>query len=166
MFKKLFGKGKEVNKEIENYAQLTGEYINIEDIPDPVFAQKMMGEGFGINPTEGEVVSPIEGKVDNVFPTKHAIGLKADYGLEILVHIGLDTVQLDGQGFEILVSSGDTVQVGDPLLKFDLEYIRNNAKDVISPIIITNSDQTESIHVNDVKAVIKGETKVVDVTMS
>ncbi|MBE7356341.1 PTS glucose transporter subunit IIA [Staphylococcus haemolyticus] len=166
MFKKLFGKDKEVNKEIEIYAPLTGEYINIEDIPDPVFAQKMMGEGFGINPTEGEVVSPIEGKVDNVFPTKHAIGLKADNGLEILVHIGLDTVQLDGQGFEILVSSGDTVQVGDPLLKFDLEYIRNNAKDVISPIIITNSDQTESIHVNDVKAVIKGETKVVDVTMS
>lgn len=166
MFKKLFGKGKEVNKEIEIYAPLTGEYINIENIPDPVFAQKMMGEGFGINPTEGEVVSPIEGKVDNVFPTKHAIGLKADNGLEILVHIGLDTVQLDGQGFEILVSSGNTVQVGDPLLKFDLEYIRNNAKDVISPIIITNSDQTESIHVNDVKAVIKGETKVVDVTMS
>lgn len=166
MFKKLFGKGKEVNKEIEIYAPLTGEYINIENIPDPVFAQKMMGEGFGINPTEGEVVSPIEGKVDNVFPTKHAIGLKADNGLEILVHIGLDTVQLDGQGFEILVSSGDTVQVGDPLFKFDLEYIRNNAKDVISPIIITNSDQTESIHVNDVKAVIKGETKVVDVTMS
>ncbi|MBC3105899.1 PTS glucose transporter subunit IIA [Staphylococcus haemolyticus] len=166
MFKKLFGKSKEVNKEIEIYAPLTGEYINIENIPDPVFAQKMMGEGFGINPTEGEVVSPIEGKVDNVFPTKHAIGLKADNGLEILVHIGLDTVQLDGQGFEILVSSGDTVQVGDPLLKFDLEYIRNNAKDVISPIIITNSDQTESIHVNDVKAVIKGETKVVDVTMS
>ncbi|WP_145462079.1 PTS sugar transporter subunit IIA [Staphylococcus haemolyticus] len=166
MFKKLFGKGKEVNKEIEIYAPLTGEYINIENIPDPVFAQKMMGEGFGINPTEGEVVSPIEGKVDNVFPTKHAIGLKADNGLEILVHIGLDTVQLDGQGFEILVSSGDTVQVGDPLLKFDLEYIRNNAKDVISPIIITNSDQTESIHVNDVKAVIKGETKVVDVTVS
>ena len=166
MFKKLFGKAKEVNKEIEIYAPLTGEYINIENIPDPVFAQKMMGEGFGINPTEGEVVSPIEGKVDNVFPTKHAIGLKADNGLEILVHIGLDTVQLDGQGFEILVSSGDTVQVGDPLLKFDLEYIRNNAKDVISPIIITNSDQTESIHVNDVKAVIKGETKVVDVTMS
>ncbi|PTK54822.1 PTS sugar transporter subunit IIA [Staphylococcus haemolyticus] len=166
MFKKLFGKGKEVNREIEIYAPLTGEYINIEDIPDPVFAQKMMGEGFGINPTEGEVFSPIEGKVDNVFPTKHAIGLKADNGLEILVHIGLDTVQLDGQGFEILVSSGDTVQVGDPLLKFDLEYIRNNAKDVISPIIITNSDQTESIHVNDVKVVIKGETKVVDVTMS
>ncbi|MCI2773056.1 phosphotransferase system enzyme IIA-like protein [Staphylococcus petrasii] len=166
MFKKLFGKGKEVNKEIQIYAPLTGEYVKIEDIPDPVFAQKMMGEGFGINPSEGEVVSPIEGKVDNVFPTKHAIGLKADNGLELLVHIGLDTVQLDGQGFEILVNSGDTVKVGDPLLKFDLEYIRKNAKDVISPIIITNSDQTESIHIDDVQAVVKGETKVIDVTMS
>ncbi|BGE82437.1 PTS sugar transporter subunit IIA [Staphylococcus petrasii] len=166
MFKKLFGKGKEVNKEIQIYAPLTGEYVKIEDIPDPVFAQKMMGEGFGINPSEGEVVSPIEGKVDNVFPTKHAIGLKADNGLELLVHIGLDTVQLDGQGFEILVNSGDTVKVGDPLLKFDLEYIRKNAKDVISPIIITNSDQTESLHIDDVQAVVKGETKVIDVTMS
>ncbi|MDK7949265.1 PTS sugar transporter subunit IIA [Staphylococcus lugdunensis] len=165
MFEKLFGKGKEVNKNIEIYAPLTGEYVKIEDIPDPVFAQKMMGEGFGINPTEGEVVSPIEGKVDNVFPTKHAIGLKADNGLELLVHIGLDTVQLDGEGFEVLVSSGDTVQVGDPLVKFNLEYISNNAKSVISPVIITNTDQTSAININDVNAIVKGETKVVDVTM-
>ena len=165
MFKKLFGKGKEVNKNIEIYAPLTGEYVKIEDIPDPVFAQKMMGEGFGINPTEGEVVSPIEGKVDNVFPTKHAIGLKADNGLELLVHIGLDTVQLDGEGFEVLVNSGDTVQVGDPLVKFNLEYISNNAKSVISPVIITNTDQTSAININDVIAIVKGETKVVDVTM-
>lgn len=126
----------------------------------------MMGEGFGINPTEGEVVSPIEGKVDNVFPTKHAVGLKADNGLELLVHIGLDTVQLDGEGFKVLVESGDTVNVGDPLIRFDLEYIKNNAKSVISPIIITNSDQTESLHLEDVEAVVKGETEVIDVTVS
>ena len=96
----------------------------------------MMGEGFGINPTEGEVVSPIAGRVDNVFPTKHAIGLKADNGLELLVHIGLDTVQLDGEGFEVLVSSGDEVNVGDPLVRFNLEYINNNAKSVISPLLL------------------------------
>jgi len=166
MFKKLFGKGKEVNKESAIYAPITGEYVKIEDIPDPVFAQKMMGEGFGINPTEGEVVSPIDGKVDNVFPTKHAIGLKAENGLELLVHIGLDTVQLDGEGFDILVESGDVVNVGDPLLKFDLDYIKENAKSVVSPIIITNSDQTESIHLEDVEAVVKGETQVIDVTVS
>ncbi len=125
-----------------------------------------MGEGFGINPTEGEVVSPIEGKVDNVFPTKHAVGLKAENGLELLVHIGLDTVQLDGKGFEVLVESGDDIKIGDPLIRFDLEYINNNAKSIISPIIITNSDQTESIHIEDVQAVVKGETQVIDVTVS
>ncbi|ELJ9316929.1 PTS glucose transporter subunit IIA, partial [Staphylococcus pseudintermedius] len=108
MFKKLFGKSEEANKEIQVYAPMTGEYVKIEDIPDPVFAQKMMGDGFGIRPTEGKVVSPITGVVDNVFPTKHAIGLKADNGLEVLVHIGLDTVQLNGEGFETLVNSGDT----------------------------------------------------------
>ncbi|ANQ64269.1 PTS sugar transporter subunit IIA [Staphylococcus equorum] len=166
MFKKLFGKGKEVNKDSVIYAPITGEYVKIEDIPDPVFAQKMMGEGFGVNPTEGEVVSPIDGKVDNVFPTKHAIGLKADNGLELLVHIGLDTVQLDGKGFEILVESGDAVSVGDPLLRFDLDYIKENAKSVISPIIITNSDNTSSLNIEDVNSITKGETKIVDVTMN
>ncbi|MDG0842436.1 PTS glucose transporter subunit IIA [Staphylococcus equorum] len=166
MFKKLFGKGKEVNKDSAIYAPITGEYVKIEDIPDPVFAQKMMGEGFGVNPTDGEVVSPIDGKVDNVFPTKHAIGLKADNGLELLVHIGLDTVQLDGKGFEVLVESGDTVSVGDPLLRFDLDYIKENAKSVISPIIITNSDNTSSLNVADVNSITKGETKIVDVTMN
>ena len=145
---------------------MRGEYVKIDDFPDPVFAQKMMGEGFGINPTEGEVVSPIEGKVDNVFPTKHAVGLKAENGLELLVHIGLDTVQLDGKGFEVLVESGDDIKIGDPLIRFDLEYINNNAKSIISPIIITNSDQTESIHIEDVQAVVKGETQVIDVTVS
>ena len=74
----------------------------------------MMGEGFGINPTEGGCLL-IEGKVDNVFPTKHAVGLKAENGLELLVHIGLDTVQLDGKGFEVLVESGDDIKIGDHL---------------------------------------------------
>ncbi|BBK28227.1 PTS glucose transporter subunit IIA [Staphylococcus arlettae] len=165
MFKKLFGKGKEVNKNTEVFAPITGQYIQIEDIPDPVFAQKMMGEGFGVNPSEGEVVSPIEGKVDNVFPTKHAIGLKAENGLELLVHIGLDTVQLDGEGFEVLVDSGDTVNVGDPILRFDIDYIQKNAKSTNSPIIITNSDQTSDINFAEATDLIKGETKIADVTM-
>lgn len=165
MFKKLFGKGKEVNKDTEIFAPITGQYIQIEDIPDPVFAQKMMGEGFGVNPSEGEVVSPINGKVDNVFPTKHAIGLKTENGLELLVHIGLDTVQLDGEGFEVLVDSGDSVNVGDPILRFDIDYIQKNAKSTNSPIIITNSDQTSEINFAEAIDLIKGETKIADVTM-
>lgn len=165
MFKKLFGKEDKVDKSIEVYAPISGEYVKIEDIPDPVFAQIMMGDGFGVNPSEGVVVSPIEGKVDNIFPTKHALGLKADNGLELLIHIGLDTVQLDGEGFNVLVESGDTVKVGDPLVEFDLDYIGNNAKSVISPIIITNTDQADKIDIHPQDQLVKSETKVIDVTM-
>ncbi|EGQ3382876.1 PTS glucose transporter subunit IIA [Staphylococcus pseudintermedius] len=165
MFKKLFGKSEEANKEIQVYAPMTGEYVKIEDIPDPVFAQKMMGDGFGIRPTEGKVVSPITGVVDNVFPTKHAIGLKADNGLEVLVHIGLDTVQLNGEGFETLVNSGDTVKVGDPLVTFDVDYIDPHAKSIVSPVIITNTDQTVAIDIQQVAQLNKGETSVIEVTM-
>ena len=166
MFKKLFGKEDKVDKNIEIYAPITGEFVDIEDIPDPVFAQKMMGEGFGIKPTEGIVVSPIDGKVDNVFPTSHALGLKADNGLELLVHIGLDTVQLNGEGFKVLVESGDSVSVGDPLVEFDLDYIDQNAKSTISPIIITNTDQTDNIDIHKTEQLKRNETKVIDVTMS
>src|SRR5699024_2092144 len=103
------------------------------------------------------------GKVDNIFPTKHAIGLQADNELELLVHIGLDTVQLDGEGFEVLVESGDTVNVGDPLLRFDVDYIKENAKSVISPIIVTNSDNTSTIATSDdVTSVTKGEPKLIE----
>ncbi|MCE3364007.1 PTS glucose transporter subunit IIA, partial [Staphylococcus aureus] len=109
---------------------------------------------------------PIACFVGKTLSTRPAIGLKADNGLELLVHIGLDTVQLDGEGFEVLVSSGDEVNVGDPLVRFNLEYINNNAKSVISPIIITNTDQAASINIYDENAVIKGETKVIDVTMN
>ncbi len=165
MFKKLFGKSEEANKEIQVYAPMTGEYVKIEDIPDPVFAQKMMGDGFGIRPTEGKVVSPITGVVDNVFPTKHAIGLKADNGLEVLVHIGLDTVQLNGEGFETLVNSGDTVKVGDPLVTFDVDCIDQHAKSIVSPVIITNTDQTVAIDIQQVAQLNKGETSVIEVTM-
>lgn len=166
MFKKLFGKEKQADKHIEIYAPITGKFVDIEDIPDPVFAQKMMGEGFGIEPTEGVVVSPIDGKVDNVFPTSHALGLKADNGLELLLHIGLDTVQLNGEGFKVLVESGDTVNVGDPLVEFDLDFINQNAKSIISPVIITNTDQTENIDIQKNDHLERNETKIIDVTMS
>lgn len=165
MFKKLFGKSDEVSKDVEVFAPISGEYVKIEDIPDPVFAQKMMGDGFGIKPSEGVVVSPISGVVDNVFPTKHAVGLKADNGLEILVHIGLDTVQLNGEGFETFVESGDQVQVGDKLVEFDTNHIEQNAKSSISPVIITNTDHADSIHIDSPAQVTKGETKVIDVTV-
>ncbi|TGE39619.1 PTS glucose transporter subunit IICBA [Desulfosporosinus fructosivorans] len=127
-----------MDKAISIYAPLAGEIIDLAEVPDPVFAEKMMGDGFGIKPSDGLVLSPVKGKVHNTFPTKHALGLVSEEGLEILIHVGLDTVNLKGQGFEMLVTEGDLVSVGTPLLKVDLPYIEANAKSSITPIVFTN----------------------------
>ena len=163
MFKKLFGKSDEASKTIEVKAPISGKYVAIENIPDPVFAQKMMGEGFGIEPTEGVVVSPIKGEIVNVFPTKHAIGIKADNGLEVLIHVGLETVAMNGEGFETKVAVGDKVDVGEPLLNFDIALIQEKASSIISPVIITNSDIISNFEISSVTDVVKGETTVLNI---
>ena len=113
---------KGVTDEVHSVAD--GEVINIEDVKDPVFSQKMMGDGFAVEPENGHIVSPVAGKVTSVFPTKHALGLVTDNGLEVLVHIGLDTVSLEGKPFEVKVSEGQTVAAGDLLVEADLNAIR------------------------------------------
>ena len=163
MFKKLFGKSEEAPKTIEVKAPISGKYVAIENIPDPVFAQKMMGEGFGIEPIEGTVVSPIKGEIVNVFPTKHAIGIKADNGLEVLIHVGLETVAMNGEGFETKVAVGDKVEVGEALLNFDIALIQEKASSIISPVIITNSDIISNFEINNVTDVVKGETTVLKI---
>ena len=99
----------------------------------------MMGEGIAILPSDGHVLSPVEGEIIQVAPTKHAVGILDKNGLEILIHIGLETVALKGEGFTVTVSPGDNVVVGQPLISFDLHYIQENAKSIMTPIIITNS---------------------------
>lgn len=137
MFKKLFGK-KETSAVL--YAPVTGRKVTLEEVPDPVFSQRMMGDGIAIEPTEGVVVSPVEGEVVQVFPTKHAVGLKTDSDAEILIHIGLETVSMNGEGFEAFVSQGDKVKVGDKLIQFDINLVKEKVKSTVTPIIITNSD--------------------------
>ncbi|AIE58796.1 glucose-specific PTS transporter subunit IIBC [Bacillus methanolicus] len=127
---------------------IKGEIKPITEVPDAVFSGKMMGDGFAIVPAEGIVVSPVDGKIVNLFPTKHAIGLLSDSGREILIHFGIDTVNLKGEGFEALVSENDRVQKGQPLLKVDLEHIKNNAKSTITPIVFTNLAEGEKIVIN------------------
>lgn len=124
---------------------LKGEMKAITEVPDPVFAEKMMGDGFAIIPTEGMVVSPVDGKIVNLFPTKHALGIMSDNGREILIHVGLETVNLKGQGFEALVSENAQVKKGQPLLKMDLEYIKEHAKSTITPIVFTNLAEGEKV---------------------
>uniref|UniRef100_A0A7U3YHW9 PTS system, glucose subfamily, IIA subunit n=1 Tax=Geobacillus sp. (strain Y4.1MC1) TaxID=581103 RepID=A0A7U3YHW9_GEOS0 len=135
--KKLFSKKIET-RAVEIYSPLDGEAIPLEEVPDPVFAQKMMGDGLAIIPKNGKVVSPINGKVVQIFPTKHAVGLVSEEGLEILIHIGLETVELNGEGFEVEVNAGETVKVGDPLINVDLDYLEQKHKEIVTPIIITN----------------------------
>ncbi len=124
------------------HAPLTGEVTPLSEVPDQVFSEKMMGDGIAIKPSQGEVRAPFNGKVQMIFPTKHAIGLVSDSGLELLIHIGLDTVKLNGEGFTLYVEEGQEVKQGDLLINFDLDYIRNHAKSDITPIIVTQGNIT------------------------
>lgn len=124
------------------HAPLTGEVTPLSEVPDQVFSEKMMGDGIAIKPSQGEVRAPFKGKVQMIFPTKHAIGLVSDSGLELLIHIGLDTVKLNGEGFTLHVEEGQEVKQGDLLINFDLDYIRNHAKSDITPIIVTQGNIT------------------------
>ncbi|HDZ0241287.1 TPA: PTS transporter subunit IIABC [Staphylococcus aureus] len=124
------------------HAPLTGEVTPLSEVPDQVFSEKMMGDGIAIKPSQGEVRAPFNGKIQMIFPTKHAIGLVSDSGLELLIHIGLDTVKLNGEGFTLHVEEGQEVKQGDLFINFDLDYIRNHAKSDITPIIVTQGNIT------------------------
>lgn len=122
---------------------LAGEVKELSQATDPVFAQGLMGRGVVIVPSQGELVSPVNGRVTVFFPTKHAIGILSDEGVEILMHIGMDTVNLEGKGFEGYVSQGDKVKVGDKLISFDIDMIKKAGYVTETPVIITNSDKYE-----------------------
>ena len=150
---------KAVAKETEAvvYAPLQGEAVALELVNDPTFAEGMMGDGMAIIPTEGKLVSPIEGTVAMIFETKHAVAVTGDNGIELLMHIGLDTVQLGGKHFTAHVKAGDRVKVGTPLVDFDIKAIQNAGYDCITPVIITNTADYNKVVGIDDKAVTRGE---------
>jgi glucose-specific phosphotransferase system IIA component len=122
-----------------------GKRIDLKDVPDALFANKMIGDGFAVYPESKEICSPVDGEIVHIFDTNHAVGLKTDDGLEVLVHIGIDTVKLKGEGFKRIASIGQKVKVGDILIECDLEYLKENAKSIITPVVITNMDQVQKI---------------------
>lgn len=131
----------ELAKEIraEDFAMpIDGEIVPLAEVPDDVFAKEMMGPGFGIIPSGNTLHSPVDGRIVTLFPTKHAVGIVTDTGIEILIHVGLDTVKLNGEGFETLVEQDQLIQRGDALLKLDLDYLKANAPSVVTPVIFTN----------------------------
>jgi phosphoenolpyruvate-protein phosphotransferase len=146
-------------------APLSGYILPIEQVPDPVFAQKMVGDGISIDPISNVLMAPCDGEIIQIHPSYHALTLKTPEGLEVLMHIGLNTVTLRGQGFKPKVKMGDRIQTGDPLIEFDIDYVALNAKSLLTQIVITNFDQVAALTPHSGNA-IAGESVILEVTLT
>jgi len=135
-------------KTVDLMMPIAGEVIKLEVVPDPAFSQKMLGDGFAIKPSGGKVYSPVRGKIVQRFPTNHALGIESEEGLEILIHFGINTVELKGEGFKNHVDVGDVVKAGDLILTVDIDYIKSQEKSLITPIIFTKKDQLKKLSID------------------
>ena len=142
---------------------VSGEVVALDAVPDEAFASKAVGEGLAIKPTDKRVVAPIAGTIVKIFTTNHAFCLETDNGVEIVVHMGLDTVALGGKGFTRLVEEGATVVAGQPVLEMDLEFLNANARSMISPVVVSNSDDFGGLNLLASGQVIAGETRLYEV---
>ena len=124
---------------------MNGTVIPLSEVPDAVFSSEMLGKGFGVEPSEGKAYAPVDGEVTTVFDTKHAIGLMSKHGVELLIHIGMDTVKLNGKGFDVKVKAGDQVKAGDLLAEFDMDLIKGEGYPVTTAVVVTNTDDCEEI---------------------
>jgi len=118
-----------------------GDVVNLSDVPDEIFSQKMAGEGIAIMPRSNTFVAPVSGIVTKIFSTNHAFSIKTKSGLEVMVHIGLDTVALKGEGFKRLAKEGDKVSVGKPIISADLEFIASKGKNIVTPIVVNHEKE-------------------------
>lgn len=143
--KKAISGNAPVNKTIDIIAPLSGEIIAIEDVPDVVFAEKIVGDGIAIRPTGNKMVAPCNGVIGKIFETNHAFSLESDTGIELFVHFGIDTVELKGQGFTRIAQEGQRVQMGDTIIEFDLEFLKEKAKSILTPVVISNMDEIKEL---------------------
>ena len=144
---------KSKKRSVELKAPLSGTVIALEQVPDPVFAQKMMGEGLAIQPSGNTVVAPADGTVTMIASTKHAFGMQLDNGLELMIHFGLETVNLQGEGFDVLHKVGDRVSAGTPILKVNVDFMNEKGLCLTTPFILIN-------HAEHPFTIIKGEGTV------
>lgn len=142
-----------------------GRMIPIEDVPDAIFSKKIVGNGVAFYPERGELVAPVSGTVIHIYPSLHALGIATDEGLEVLLHVGIDTSHLNGKYFTCLVKQGDRVEAGQLLLKFNLAKVKQNAKSLATPMLITNSDKVKSWSFAPFKSVRKGQASVMSVIL-
>ncbi|AGI33668.1 TPA: PTS glucose transporter subunit IIA [Mannheimia haemolytica] len=163
LFDKLFGSKQKESQEIKIYAPLTGEIVNIEDVPDVVFSEKIVGDGVAIRPSGDTIVAPVNGTIGKIFETNHAFSIESEEGVELFVHFGIDTVELKGEGFTRLAQEGQTVKVGEPIIKFDLALLEGKAKSVLTPIVISNMDEISNLSKLNGQ-VVAGESVVLTLT--
>ena len=153
---KILGKTEDI------FAPFSGKVIPLSEVPDHAYSNGTMGNGIAINPESDTLLSPVDGIVVTLFPTNHAIAIETEHGLQILIHVGINSVSLLGKGFTPLVYQGDTVKKGQPLLKLDLEFLRANTSSMISPITFPSVKEDRLI-VTDAGEVVAGEDVLVNV---
>ena len=146
------------------YSPMNGKVIELKEVPDEAFAQKMVGDGCAIEPDKGIICSPIDGQLMNIFPTNHAIIFETIDGLEMIIHFGIDTVKLDGKGFQKLREPGP-IKIGDEIIKYDLDDIKDGLPSTRSPIIINNMEKVEKIEVLSLGKVIKIGEPIMKITL-
>ena len=146
------------------YSPMNGKVIELKEVPDEAFAQKMVGDGCAIEPDKGIICSPIDGQLMNIFPTNHAIIFETIDGLEMIVHFGIDTVKLDGKGFQKLREPGP-IKVGDEIVKYNLDEIKDNVPSTRSPIIINNMEKVEKIEILSLGKIVKIGEPIMKVTL-
>ena len=146
------------------YSPMNGKVIELKEVPDEAFAQKMVGDGCAIEPDKGIICSPIDGQLMNIFPTNHAIIFETIDGLEMIIHFGIDTVKLDGKGFQKLREPGP-IKIGDEIVKYDLDDIKDGVPSTRSPIIINNMEKVEKIEVLSLGKIIKIGEPIMKVTL-
>ncbi|MGK2946112.1 MAG: PTS glucose transporter subunit IIA [Candidatus Malihini olakiniferum] len=143
--KSLASNKKKDTRSIEIIAPLSGEIVNIEDVPDVVFAEKIVGDGIAIKPTGNKIAAPIDGTIGKIFETNHAFSIASDSGIELFVHFGIDTVELKGEGFKRIAEEGQHVKKGDLIIEFNLVLLEEKAKSTLTPVIVSNMDEIREL---------------------
>ncbi|WP_432403552.1 PTS sugar transporter subunit IIA [Wukongibacter sp. M2B1] len=142
----MFDFFKKKNRETILMAPFEGEIVDITTVRDAMFSQKLLGDGVAVIPSNNRAVAPCDGKISSIFPTNHAFGIITKEGLEILVHIGIDTVTLKGKGFKRIKEAGTIVKKGETIIEIDIDYIKSMGKDTITPLVITNMEKVENMN--------------------
>lgn len=148
-------------KTCQLYAPVTGKVVDLSEVSDPVFSQKMAGDGVAIDSTGNLIVAPADGTISVIFKTNHAFGMSLNNGIEVLVHIGIDTVELEGRGFKRLVDEGKKVKAGEPIINIDRKFIEEGGYSLITPILITNPDNIREIKYNTNLQVEAGKEEII-----